>query len=370
MLRSRYEPVTDGRAGTVSNDEPYCCEDCPPAVDFVGRSEAARDTLAMARAVGTSGLSPVLILGETGTGKELAARAVHHWACGGEGAFIAVNCASLNANLLESELFGHVRGAFTGADRDKTGLMELAGRGTLLLDEISEMPVGLQAKLLRVLQERRYRKVGGTVELAMEAVVIATSNRELGQETGPEAFRRDLYYRLAVMPIRLAPLRSPQRRSDIPLLAKYFLANSCLSVPSRPAGFTPEAMAKLMGHPWGGNARELRNVVERAIVLERHELIRPVSVMFDHSPSETPSQGSPPAPEEAFSLETAEREFIVRALKETGWQRNRAAALLGITRATLYAKLKRYDIKVPGPEDKGEPYTAVDGAMIQPGASA
>jgi transcriptional regulator with PAS, ATPase and Fis domain len=358
----------EGRAGDVSDGEPYLCEDCPPTVDFVGRSVAVRDALALMRAVGTSGLNPILILGETGTGKELAARTVHHWACGGEKPFVAVNCASLNANLLESELFGHVRGAFTGADREKQGLVELAGRGTLMLDEVSEMPAGLQAKLLRVLQERQYRKVGGTAELAMEATVVATSNRALDQETGSEAFRRDLYYRLAVLPIRLAPLRSPQRRDDIPLLARYFLANSRLTIPSRPTGFTPEAMAKLMGHHWAGNARELRNVVERAIVLERQERIRPVSVMFDHSPIEAPREAPPAA--EAFSLETAEREFILRALKETGWQRNRAAALLGITRATLYAKLKRYDIKVPGFDDKSEASSVGDGVIVQPGVSA
>ncbi|MCY2924143.1 MAG: sigma 54-interacting transcriptional regulator, partial [Planctomycetota bacterium] len=315
MLRSGRESATEGRAGDVSDGEMYCCEDCPPTVDFVGRSDAARETLAVIRAVGTSGLNPVLILGETGTGKELAARAIHHWARGGESPFVALNCASLSANLLESELFGHVRGAFTRANRDKTGLLELAGRGTLLLDEISEMPSGLQAKLLRVLQERQYRKVGGTAELAMEATGIATSNRPLDRETGPEAFRRDLYYRLAVLPIRLAPLRSPQRRDDIPLLARYFLAHSRLLVPSRPKDFTPEAMARLMAHHWGGNARELRNVVERAIVLERHEKIRPGNVMFDHSPIEIPCEPAPAsAAADAFSLETAEREFILRAL--------------------------------------------------------
>ncbi|MCY2931783.1 MAG: sigma-54 dependent transcriptional regulator [Planctomycetota bacterium] len=368
MLKSRHESATEGCTGDGSDSEPHLCEECPPTVDFVGRSAAIRESLAMMRAVGTSGLNPVLILGETGTGKELAARAVHHWACGADMPFIAVNCASLNANLLESELFGHVRGAFTGADRDKPGLFELAGRGALLLDEISEMPPPLQAKLLRVLQERLYRKVGGTTELAMEATIIATSNRALDQETGPEAFRRDLYYRLAVLPIKLAPLRSPERREDIPHLAKHFLARSRLAVAKRATGFTPEAMAKLVGHHWAGNVRELRNVVERAIVLEREDRIRPVNVMFDHSPVPIPPE-APPAGAEAFSLETAEREFILRALNETGWQRNRAAALLGITRATLYAKLKRYDIKVPGADDKADMPPAPDGAILQPGAS-
>jgi transcriptional regulator with GAF, ATPase, and Fis domain len=369
MLQSRDDALALARPAAIPpHDTPYLCDQCPPSVAFVGRSAAVQNVLRTVRAVGTSGLNPVLILGETGTGKELAAKVVHHWACGGQEPFVAVNCASLNANLLESELFGHVKGAFTGADRDKTGLFELAGGGTLFLDEVSEIPPGLQAKLLRVLQERTYRKVGGTAELPLEATVIASSNRPLDKEAAQDAFRRDLYYRLAVLPIVLPPLRSPDRRSDIPLLGQYFLECSRLSLPNRPVGFTPEAVARLMEHPWPGNVRELRNVVERAILLERGSHIAPGSLCFDHALPSMSGDFRPPSCPEAFSLETAEREFILRALKETGWQRNRAAALLGITRATLYAKLKRYDIKAPGAAGKEDPPPAESEEVFHPAA--
>jgi len=219
--------------------------------------------------VSQSGCNPVLILGETGTGKELAARAVHAWRCDGENResgrdsrpFVAVNCAALTANLLESEMFGHVRGAFTGADRDKTGLFELAGDGTIFLDEISEMPLELQAKLLRVLQERTFRKVGGTKDIACNATVIASSNRDLLAEAHGGKFRKDLYYRLAVFPVTLPPLASDERRRDIAVLAEYFLRTSQIRNAAEITGFEASALETLESHDWPGNARELRNVV-------------------------------------------------------------------------------------------------------------
>ncbi|MFW6065792.1 MAG: sigma-54 interaction domain-containing protein, partial [Planctomycetota bacterium] len=291
---------------------------------------------------------PVLIMGETGTGKELAARAVHAWRCGEDEPFVAVNCAALTANLLESELFGHVRGAFTGADKDKTGLFELAGGGVILLDEISEMPVALQAKLLRVLQEHSFRKVGGTKDITFEGTVVASSNRDLPQEVEKGRFRRDLYYRLAVFPINLPALREQSRRDDVEVLAEYFLRTSTIAGEHSITELTPGAIEKLRAHDWPGNVRELRNVIERGLLMETSDKLTPASLYVGGE-----SQGSTPAAEaqannpDDFSLETAEREFILRALRETGWQRTRAAALLGITRATLHAKLKRYDIKPP-----------------------
>ena len=310
--------------------------------------------------VARSRCNPILILGETGTGKELAARAVHSWRCDDDERFVAVNCAALNASLLESELFGHVKGAFTGAEREKVGLFELAGTGTIFLDEISEMPLELQAKLLRVLQDRTFRKVGGTKDLTCEATVIASSNRPLSTEAAEGRFRKDLYYRLAVFPITLPPLRDPRRRSDVLLLAEYFLRNSQIVSSRSIVGLDHPACEKLLSHHWPGNVRELRNVIDRALILERGRRIGAESIQLGdlcvcpcavEAASASPEEAQPQAAtteSKAFSLKTAEREFILRALRETGWQRTRAAALLGITRATLHTKLKRYDIHPPG----------------------
>jgi len=261
---------------------------------------------------------------------------------------VAVNCAALTATLLESELFGHVKGAFTGADRNKTGLLEAAGGGSILLDEIGEMSMDLQAKLLRVVQERTFRKVGATEDIECKAAIIATSNRPLLKEAKEGRFRLDLYYRLAVFPIGVPPLRSAERRADIPLLAEYFIRHASLAEPNRIEGLSPAAEQRLLAHDWPGNVRELRNVIERATLLEPTRRIRPESLRIHEAEAglEKPTILEPLQPED-FSLETAEREFIKRALKETGWQRTRAAQLLGITRATLHAKIKRYDIEIP-----------------------
>jgi transcriptional regulator with PAS, ATPase and Fis domain len=299
--------------------------------------------------VAASRCNPVLIVGETGTGKELAARAVHAWRHGNQARLVAINCAALTANLLESELFGHVKGAFTGADREKVGLFELAGEGSIFLDEVSEMDLGLQAKLLRVLQERTFRRVGGTIDVACQATVIASSNRDLMQEVEAGRFRRDLYYRLAVFPIHIPPLRAQNRQSDIPLLARYFVvAASGSGLDAVHLG--PQASQRLLEHDWPGNVRELKNVMERAIILRTRGEIGVSDLVFDVSQSAAQADQAAlraQAEQDCFSLETAEREFILRALKEARWQRSRAANLLGITRATLYAKLKRYGINPP-----------------------
>lgn len=321
------------------------------SVGIVGESPAMKRAMDLIARVGKSHCNPVLICGETGTGKELAARAVHMWRHGSGRKFVAVNCAALTANLLESELFGHVKGAFTGADRDKTGLFELAQDGSIFLDEISEMAPELQAKLLRVLQEHSFRKVGGTADITCNATVIASSNRRLLNEVATGKFRCDLYYRLAVFPLTLPPLRDPTRRQDIPLLAGYFAS---IAAGGDEVEFAPQAIQRLMQHRWPGNVRELRNVIERAMLLENSGKITAESILFDdqelslQAPAAVPSPVAPAAnAQEDFSLEAAEREFIIRALKEANWQRTRAAGLLGITRATLHAKLKRYDIKAP-----------------------
>jgi len=306
-----------------------------------------REEYRLLRRVAQSRCNPVLVLGETGTGKEVAAQAIHQIRAAGQ-PFVAVNCAALTANLLESELFGHVKGAFTGADREKTGLCELAGAGTLFLDEVSEMPLDLQAKLLRLLQERAFRKVGGVQETPCRATIVASSNRPLKAEVQGNRFRRDLYYRLAICPISLAPLRSPRRRDDIPVLAEYFLRTStiCPEKRGKITALTGLAVETLLRHDWSGNIRELRNVIDRAILLEETNKIGLSSIVLDAEAMESVEPGSlVPSGLRDFSLAKAERELIARALKETGWQKTRAASLLGITRATLYAKVKQYHIE-------------------------
>ena len=348
--------LIDGSAGSESQSDNelkgceqetnrFFADDLSVAVSMAGKSRSVLNTLRMIRIVAESQCNPILIVGETGTGKELAAKAIHTLRHPNQ-PFVAVNCAALTATLLESELFGHVQGAFTGADRDRTGLLELAGAGTLLLDEISEMPVDLQAKLLRVLQEKCFRKVGGIKNIPCNATIIASSNRNLRSEIQANRFRRDLYYRLDVSPIVLAPLRSPDRRNDIRLLAEYFLETStiCPQKPNKVASLTKLAVEALEKHEWPGNIRELRNVIERAILLETTNRIGLGAIVFNSTDCGQASDNLTNGLIKGFSLAKAERELIFRALQETGWQKTRAAALLGITRATLYAKVKQYHI--------------------------
>ncbi len=260
----------------------FFADDVADSVCMVGKSQAILNTIRMIKMVSASRCNPILILGETGTGKELVAKAIHNIRHPNE-QFVAVNCAALTANLLESELFGHVKGSFTGADRDKTGLLELAGTGTIFLDEISEMPTELQAKLLRVLEEKKFRKVGGTKNITCKATIAASSNRNLQEEVNNNRFRRDLYYRLNISPIVISPLRSPERKEDIPLIAEYFLKTSNISPEKRNkvTSMTRLAVEALQRHDWPGNVRELRNVIERAILMETTEKIGLSGIIFD-----------------------------------------------------------------------------------------
>ena len=339
------------RPGDRPAHESHFLNEDAATVSMVGCSKAIRHTLKMVKLVAESQCNTVLVLGETGTGKEIVAKAIHEIRHSDE-PFVAINCAALTATLLESELFGHVKGAFTGADRDKMGLLELAKGGTLFLDEISEMPLELQAKLLRVLQERTFRKVGGVKDKTCRATIIASSNRNLKKEVTEKRFRQDLYYRLNICPIMLAPLRSPDRREDVRLLAEYFLKTSSIcGAKSKPVvSITKLAIEALHRHDWPGNVRELRNVIERAILFETTDKIGLSSIIIE--PTESDDTSSPLFNEgiRDFSLEKAERELIARALHRTGWQKTQAAALLGITRATLYAKVKQYNIQKQTPK--------------------
>jgi two-component system response regulator AtoC len=335
------------KLGTSKKEtDDFFADDLAASVSMVGQSKAALHTLKMIKLVAASQCNPVLIVGETGTGKELAAKAIHtvrH----PNGQFVALNCAALTANLLESELFGHVKGSFTSADREKTGLLELASGGTIFLDEIGEMPLDLQAKLLRVLQEKTFRKVGGTKEISCKATILASSNRNLASEVQAKRFRADLYYRLDICPVTIAPLGSPERREDVPLLAKFFLKTStiCPEKAEKITSITKLALEALQEHDWPGNVRELRNVIERAVLLENTEKIGLSSIVIDSGKPNQFTDNTRADKIKDFSLAKAECELIARALQETKWQKTKAAELLGISRATLYAKVKQHNIE-------------------------
>lgn len=282
--------------------------------------------------------STVLITGESGVGKERIARLIHGESSRAAGPFVAVNCGAVPETLLESELFGHVRGAFTGATQDRPGLFEAANGGTLLLDEIGEVPPAMQVKLLRVLQEREVRRVGENRGRSVNVRLLAATNRDLTQEIHAARFRQDLYYRLRVVEIRVPPLR--ERRDDILPLARTFLETTSARTGRKASGFTPAAAQQLLRHHWPGNVRELENAVERATVLATRSRID-----VDDLPQEV-GLAVPDAfvPSEAKTLAEVERDYITAVLRATGGNRTKAAALLGIGAATLYRKLKAYDL--------------------------
>ena len=282
---------------------------------------------------------PVLILGESGTGKELVARSIHFLGVRQNKPFVPVDCSGLVPTLIESELFGHAKGAFTGAQHARTGLLETGNGGTVFLDEIGDLPVDLQAKLLRALQEREIRPVGATERVRIDLRIIAATNRDLESAIRTGAFRQDLYFRLNVVQLKLPPLR--ERKSDIPLLVNSFLEK--LSDPQRPIRtISEDAMRRLMAYDWPGNVRELENAVERAVALGSGPILHIADL-----PSNLQQGGSEKLLEsnELTTLEEMERRFILRALRETNGDKLAAARLLGIGKTTLYRKLKQY-----GPE--------------------
>jgi DNA-binding NtrC family response regulator len=296
---------------------------------FVGASRAVQDLAALVHRAAASA-SPVLITGESGTGKELVARAVHALS-GRVGRFVAVNCAALPENLLESELFGHERGAFTGADRDKPGLLEAADRGTLLLDEVTELPASLQPKLLRALEEGEVRRLGATHARAFDVRFVAATNRDIERDVREGRFRQDLFWRLHVLHAHIAPLR--ERTADIPLLAEHFLAG-------RPIG--QDAMAVLTAYAWPGNARELRNALERASTLAPGREIRPEDLPPRIRDAGAAAVRIADASRRSLPLRELERAYILEVLRQTGGNKSRAADILGLDRRTLYRKLDEY----------------------------
>jgi transcriptional regulator with PAS, ATPase and Fis domain len=301
----------------------------------VGRSDAWQRVLARALRVASTDAT-VFLQGESGTGKEVAARFIHDASQRKDGPFVAINCAALPEQLLESELFGYERGAFTGAHQPKAGQIELAARGTLFLDEVSEMSLLAQAKFLRFLQEREFQRLGGTRLQKANVRVIAATNRGLTQSVERGTFREDLFYRLKVFDVQLPALRD--RISDVPLLAEHFLAGFAEALGGPPVRLSDDALNALLAHSWPGNIRELRNVLESAAILTDEGVIERRHLSL-HEPI-----GLTPA---AQDLPTLERKTIENALRETDWNKSKTARRLGLTRTQLYVRLRRYGIEQP-----------------------
>jgi two-component system response regulator PilR (NtrC family) len=318
---------------------------------IVGRSPKMLEVFRLVETVCRTN-STVLISGESGTGKELVARAIHALSLRREHPFVAVNCGAMPEALLESELFGHVRGAFTGADKDKKGLIEAADGGTVFLDEIGEMAPTMQVKLLRVLQERKYRRVGGTDESAANIRVIAATNRDLPQLVGEGKFREDLFYRLNVIPLKMPALRD--RADDIPLIAEHFLAKYTREMNKTIEAFSPAALSALQAYPWPGNVRELENAVERAVALESERRVE-LSTLPDNlrtgRPATTRQNQAEPAADslDGFNLERhlqdIERSHLERALERAGGVQTHAADALGLSFRQFRYLAKKYGLK-------------------------
>jgi transcriptional regulator with GAF, ATPase, and Fis domain len=308
---------------------------------ILGRAPAFQEALGRAAKVAPTETT-VLLTGESGTGKELVARALHHASQRADGPFVAINCAALPETLVEAELFGHEKGAFTGADRQKPGRFELAAGGTLFLDEVAELPPAVQAKLLRVLQEREFQRVGGTATLRADVRLITATNRDLAKAVAEGKVREDLFYRLNVFSVHLPPLR--ERGDDILLLAEHFVRELAPKLGKGNGGLSREARDALFAHPWPGNIRELANAVERALILAEGGLLTAAHFGLDGAREQrlkaASGQASEPSPPEA--LADLERRAILAALQHTKGNKTQAAALLGITRTKLHTRLKRF----------------------------
>ncbi|MBI4867657.1 MAG: sigma-54-dependent Fis family transcriptional regulator [Candidatus Wallbacteria bacterium] len=306
---------------------------------ILGKSRKMQEILALVRQVAGS-RSSVLVTGESGTGKELIARALHYESPRRDRRFVSLNCSSLAENLLENELFGHERGAFTDARERKAGLFESADGGTIFLDEIGDVPAAMQPKLLRVLQERELLRVGGTEPVQVDFRLVAATNRQLEAEIAAGRFRQDLFYRLNVITIAMPALR--ERSEDIPDLAQHFLARSCHDEGQPLKRFHPDALALLQAYAWPGNVRQLENVVERVVILDRTGTIEPALL-----PPEI-SAGPSGSAEELHSLAENERLHILRVLERCENNRSRAARILGLDRSSLWRKLKEYGVPPGG----------------------
>ncbi len=312
---------------------------------ILGKSKAMREVFDLIRRVADSPTN-VLITGESGTGKELVAKAIHYNSERRDAPFVPVNCAAIPDTLLESELFGHMRGAFTDAKTDKRGLFEEAQKGTLFLDEISELPLLLQAKLLRAIQEREIRRVGATRPVSVDVRIIAATNLVLAEEVKAKRFREDLFYRLNVIEIRLPPLR--ERNEDIPLLVDAFLRKCAEASHKELRGMTEAALALMIDYQWPGNVRELENVIERAVTLARGAKIMPEDLPSTLQGTRGDRRVIAEAADRTLPLSEVENEYILRILEKTGGNKYQAAHILGIDRKTLYRKLAEIEDREEG----------------------
>jgi formate hydrogenlyase transcriptional activator len=307
--------------------------------EIIGESTALKNILKQVETVAPTD-STVLIQGETGTGKELIARAIHNLSSRRERTFVKINCAAIPTGLLESELFGHERGAFTGAIAQKIGRFELADRGTLFLDEVGDIPLELQPKLLRVLQEQEFERLGGTRTTKINVRLVAATNRDLVQMVADREFRSDLFYRLNVFPVQVPPLR--QRRDDIPVLVRYFAQKYARQMKRTVDSVSAETMTALTNYHWPGNIRELENLIERAVILSRGPVLE-VPLAELREPTEQLADS-------VQTMEANERDHILRTLKETRWilaGPNGAAARLGMKRTTLQSRMQKLGIQRP-----------------------
>ena len=320
----------------------------PQKREIVAESRGMRDVLNFVRRVAVSEATTIMLEGENGTGKDLIAKTLHYQSMRQAEPFISINCAAIPDTLLESELFGYEKGAFTDARAQKRGIFELADKGTLFLDEIGEMPLALQAKLLRVLEEQSFRRLGGLKDINLDLRVITATNKNLREAVKEGAFRQDLYFRLNVIQISIPSLR--ERPEDILPLAQFFVSHYNKKFRRQIEGLSPASERLLMAHAWPGNVRELRNAVERAMILEETALLTPSSLPVSLLSQGVAVDGVHPQlayqiPDEGISLEENERSLVVRALEKTGGNQTQAARLLSITRDTLRYKMKKFNLK-------------------------
>ncbi|MBR9990470.1 MAG: sigma 54-interacting transcriptional regulator [Gemmatimonadetes bacterium] len=316
----------------------------------IGESLAIRAAIALARRVAEYPMTTVLLHGETGTGKELFSRGIHYAGNNGTEPFVSVNCSAIPETLLESELFGHERGAFTDARAQKRGLLELAGRGTLFLDEVDELPLSVQPKLLRVLEERRVRRLGGLDDIAIRCRIVAATNSDLMLEAAGGRFREDLYYRLNVFRIELPPLR--MREDDLEQMAHAFVAGMCRDHGLRPKALTAGALDALRLHPWPGNIRELRNAIERAVIVAEDDDVRADHIVLQRRtrlPAEVATSRRPVAdivevPPSGLTLRDAERALYDITHRLAGGNHSRMARMLGVSRPTVIRRLREFGL--------------------------
>ena len=350
VIRTTQITNQDGEAeGTVATVTDVTDEMAPQKREVIAESPMMRDVMNFVRRVACSEAQTILIEGDNGVGKDLVAKTLHYQSARQAEPFIAINCAAIPETLLESELFGYEKGAFTDARSQKRGLFELADKGTLFLDEIGEIPLVLQAKLLRVLEDSTFRRLGGLQDITVDIRLIAATNKNLREAVKERAFRQDLYFRLNVIQITIPALR--ERPEDIPPLTSFFINHYNRKFKRSIQGVTPQTEQILMNYDWPGNVRELRNAIERAMILEDSSFLEPASLPIsivhgdDRPPAAMAAAVADPIPTEGISLEDNERMLVMRALEKTNGNQTQAARLLRVTRDTLRYKMKKFNLK-------------------------